>query len=1082
MTRRIIKQTSFTTGELSPKLYGRVGTAEFDKGLETAENAYLTPYGPIIRRNGSKFIAEVKDSAAAVRLIRYQISQTLAFILEFGNQYIRFYKNSAQVLESDITITGITQADPGVVTAANHGLSDGDHIYITSVAGMTEVNKANTPYEVANKTTNTFELNDVDSANIDTSAFTAYSSGGTINKIHEVTSPYTTAQLDDIQYVQRGSTLYLVHPDVEPRTLIRTSDTNWTLDTLSLLPPPTYEAGYDYNLAIKPLATTGIDKEVIIGAVDLTGGTYQWTASGSGTNEYYCELNGGGDPSISTPLAVVENLVRISEGTMGSLSAGEYDYGDNDTLGYSTIYVRLTDEADPDSKASEFLVYSESDILLDGDEGRQIINETSSEAGRASITDVINGAVATTDIVEDFTDTNIITAGNSKLDLSPLVDLEFDATQAGSVVNIRSEYLDGSIGPKLTITAVTKANPGVVTSTAHGLSDGEKVQIKDIVGMTQINDKIFTVDGVTANTFELKGENTSGYTTYASGGTARKSLTDTSKNAFRSADVGKYILANGGVMQILTVNAADDIDAEILKSLNDSESTGNWSLETETWTASRGYPGSVGLYEERLAFGGTSEQPTTLWMSETGIFDGFGIGPDDEDAIDVDIVSSEVNEINWIASGRDLVIGTSGGEITINSGNNPTLTPSAIKQQPRTYHGSQTQQVALVKDEILFLQGSERKVRTFRYDFNIDGYTGEDLTFLSEHITEGGLKEIVYAQEPNTIIYAITNNGDIVSGVYDRPKQVIGWTKFITDGDYESVQSITKGEEDQIWVAVERKVNNATKRYIELFLNGDGTDDIHGYSDSYLTLTNALVITDITQANPGVVTSTAHGLSDGDTVIIKDLKDPESGDLTSTKTNMSSLNNCVFKVANKTANTFELNTLSDVNVNTTNYNAYGSGGNCWERVTTVSGLDHLEGKTVQIKIDGATHPNKTVSSGSITLDTASGEVVVGLPFNTTIKTLSIEYDTGIGSSQGQRSRWVKPILNVVSSGKPTLNGEFLPARNAADSMNKKVPLKTGFLEYNALDWNNTSALTITMSDPLPLQLIAITGTVSSGVK
>ena len=197
---------------------------------------------------------------------------------------------------------------------------------------------------------------------------------------------------------------------------------------------------------------------------------------------------------------------------------------------------------------------------------------------------------------------------------------------------------------------------------------------------------------------------------------------------------------------------------------------------------------------------------------------------------------------------------------------------------------------------------------------------------------------------------------------------------------------------------------------------------------------------------------------------------------------MSSLNDCTFTVANKTANTFELTTSGGDNVDTSTYNAYGSGGNVWVKSTSISGLDHLEGKTVQIKTDGATHADKTVSSGAITLDVASGEVVVGLEYTTTIKTLNHEFDIGLGSMQGQRAKWARPLLRVVKSTKPLLNGEFLPARTTDNPMNKKVPLFTGFLEYGTLEWDNTSALTVTTSDPLPLQLVSVTGTIDAGVK
>ncbi len=74
------------------------------------------------------------------------------------------------------TITGITQADPAVVTITGHTFSDGDTCVIETVSGMTEINSQ--PYLVANSTANTFELTDLDGVDIDSTGFTAYSSGG----------------------------------------------------------------------------------------------------------------------------------------------------------------------------------------------------------------------------------------------------------------------------------------------------------------------------------------------------------------------------------------------------------------------------------------------------------------------------------------------------------------------------------------------------------------------------------------------------------------------------------------------------------------------------------------------------------------------------------------------------------------------------------------------------------------------------------------------------------------------------------------------------------------------------------------
>lgn len=100
----------------------------------------------------------------------------------------------------------------------------------------------------------------------------------------------------------------------------------------------------------------------------VIGPNWKWTASGSGTNEYYLTLFNDNLPDLPTPVEVRENGSAMTEGTAGSLSAGEYDIADNDTLGSNTLYVRLSDGADPDSKANTFLEVESgtSEVHFDG--------------------------------------------------------------------------------------------------------------------------------------------------------------------------------------------------------------------------------------------------------------------------------------------------------------------------------------------------------------------------------------------------------------------------------------------------------------------------------------------------------------------------------------------------------------------------------------------------------------------------------------------------------------------------------------------------------------------------------------------
>lgn len=227
-------QRSFSGGEISPSLYPRVDQAKYASSLKTARNFAIARNGGAFNRPGTGFVAEVKDSNRTVRLIPFVFSNDQTYVMEFGHNYIRFYDDGGQVLEAEKTITGATQADPCVVTSNSHGFLDGEEVYISGVVGMTQLNGRN--FKVTGVTTNTFNLVYMDGTNVNSNAFTAYSSGGTVARVYTVTTPYNEEHLQDIQFVQSADVVTLVHQSYAPRNLSRTSITNWALAEITLAP------------------------------------------------------------------------------------------------------------------------------------------------------------------------------------------------------------------------------------------------------------------------------------------------------------------------------------------------------------------------------------------------------------------------------------------------------------------------------------------------------------------------------------------------------------------------------------------------------------------------------------------------------------------------------------------------------------------------------------------------------------------------------------------------------------------------------------------------------------------------------
>ena len=240
--------TNFQAGELSPRLEGRIDLQKYNAGAQTLQNMLAFPQGGITRRPGTYYAGSSKDGGK-VRLINFEYSDEQAYVLEFGANYIRFFKDGGILTEATKSITGATAANPVVITATSHGYSNGDRVYITGVTGMTEIN--NREFTVANVTTDTFELSGVDG-----SGFSAFVSGGTVGKIVEVTTTYSIDDIFEINHVQSADVLYLAHKDHDPAKLTRTTATSFTLSDINFIDGPWLDEN-DTDTTMYASAATG---------------------------------------------------------------------------------------------------------------------------------------------------------------------------------------------------------------------------------------------------------------------------------------------------------------------------------------------------------------------------------------------------------------------------------------------------------------------------------------------------------------------------------------------------------------------------------------------------------------------------------------------------------------------------------------------------------------------------------------------------------------------------------------------------------------------------------------------------------
>lgn len=236
-------QSSFAGGEVSDAIGARDDLSKYASSLSRAENFFVRISGALSNRAGLEFVCEVKNSTLDTRLVPFEFNTDETYVLELGNEYLRVIVDGGLVVDtgSQFSISGATKADPCVVTATGHTFSNGDEIFVSGVLGMTELNGRQ--FIVANAATHTFEIQDKSTTDVDSTGYTSYSSAGTASLIYEVTTPYQTADLRDIDYVQSADVMTLCHPDYAPRELTRTGNDSWTLTTVVFQPEQVFPTG-----------------------------------------------------------------------------------------------------------------------------------------------------------------------------------------------------------------------------------------------------------------------------------------------------------------------------------------------------------------------------------------------------------------------------------------------------------------------------------------------------------------------------------------------------------------------------------------------------------------------------------------------------------------------------------------------------------------------------------------------------------------------------------------------------------------------------------------------------------------------
>ena len=717
-----------------------------------------------------------------------------------------------------------------------------------------------------------------------------------------------------------------------------------------------------------------------------------------------------------------------------------------------------------------------------------------------------------------------------------------------------------------TISAVTKANPAVVTSNSHGYSNGDHVWIAGIVGMTRLNGRRFTVASSTTNTFALTGENSSNYDAYSSGGTASKvyeisttfteamlydlqftqsadvmyivqesipprklsrtghtswtladvaftngpyldvntttttltpsSASTGSRNITASAvtgindgqgwltsDVGRILKFNSGEAKITSRTNSTVVVATVTKAFTNANAITEWQLGS--WSATTGYPRTVSFFEQRLVFGGSTYYPQTIWASQSGLYENFDAGDGSAaDGFIYTIAANKVNVIRWLAPARDLIVGTAGGEFKVGKPAGEPLQPDNVQITQQTTYGGYTTQPIQIGNSILFLQRQRKKIREFSYRFEDDAYLAPDMTLLADHITGTGIIDVDYAQEPFSIYWAVRDDGTLLALTYQREEDVVAWSRNILGGSYKLTFNGASGVTDYL--------NDAN-------FNGFITITAHGLSTGDEIVYSA-----------GGGTKIA-GLEEGQTYFIYKI-DADKLELASTY--KQAIDRTILQIADGVGASHTLTAIAQVksvssiskasenqtwvitrrriNGNIVQYVEYLDptlnmdstlSALVNDGTTVVTGLNHLEGESVQVLVGDAVFPNQTVTGGSITVTLPSKasfkSIEIGLGYASKIKTLRVEAGSQAGTAQGRKKRYNEVMVRLLKTVGIKINGDQLPFRTSSTPMGQNIAEFTGDKRVINLGWDRDGQIEILQEQPLPMTVLGITGTLAT---
>lgn len=608
-----------------------------------------------------------------------------------------------------------------------------------------------------------------------------------------------------------------------------------------------------------------------------------------------------------------------------------------------------------------------------------------------------------------------------------------------------------------------------------------------VIGTTGSTEYKYRITAVSSETFE---ESLAGATETISNGNA--TLSNSNYNNITWTDYGSGYQYNvyrytGNVYGLLAITEAPSYAD---KGLVDPDPSINPPSARNPFASAGEYPACCTYYQQRLFFANQDNNTEAVYSSRIGAFKNFtqSLYSQDDEAVTFSMTGRQVNSVNHLLDLAALIIFTDSGEWTAQGDAAGTITPTSINLKQYSYNGSHPNLSPIViGNNAIYVQKDGAIVRDLGFNYQVDGYSGNDLTIFANHLLEGF--EIVdwsYAKSPNSIVWAVRDDGTLLGLTYLKEQEMLGWHRhdFQDDTYCENVCVVPEGNESAVYLTINRVIDGQEKRYIERFSTRFISDIKDAkFLDSHLSY-------DGRNVGSTTMTLSGSGWTYNDTLTLTASASTFSSTSVGNEVHFYLDDGSVLRCS---ITAYTSGTVVSVKPNkTVPVSLQAVAHFDWAMaVDELSGLWHIEGEDVSVFADGyvVANPNnpsyqtKTVENGRVVLDKAYAVIHVGLPYTSDIETLDI--DTISGETIADKSKNTGKVTLYVEKTRGLFVGAKEPTGELLDGLteiksrlfenyDEPVDLATGKMDIIIRsEWNSNGRIFIRQIDPVPASILAI---------